>query len=110
MRRAARLHRARFVAAAAAFLVACGISPRFLAARQNADPSGTAVVTGRVIDGSTRRPVSGAAVTLTVDPSNARRMPARQAIADALGRFVFAAVPDGAFRLSATRDGWDDAR
>ena len=110
MRRAARLHRARFVALIAAFLVACGIAPRFVAARQNAEPSATAVIIGRVINGSTRAAVPGAAVTLTVDPSSARRMPARQVLADALGRFVFAAVPDGAFRLSATRDGWDDAR
>src|SRR4030095_7634406 len=61
----------------------------------------TGLIVGRVIDGGTGRPVSGAIVTLA-------RGPARQprAMTNTSGQFVFRKLTRGTYSLNATRAGY----
>jgi carboxypeptidase family protein len=68
--------------------------------------TGSAVVTGRSVDGVTGAPVPGAVVSIGRDPADGRRMAGRTVITDAEGRFAFTALPDGRFSLTASRSGW----
>jgi protocatechuate 3,4-dioxygenase beta subunit len=68
--------------------------------------AGSAVVTGRSVDGVTGAPVPGAVVSIARDPADGRRMAGRTVITDAEGRFAFTALPDGRFSLTASRSGW----
>jgi protocatechuate 3,4-dioxygenase beta subunit len=89
------------VGAAVAFLIGTTYSPSpsLLLAQQPAASAGTAVISGVAIDGTTKTPVPGASMSLARDTSDGIRMPSRTLLADAQGRFVFTAVPEGRFRL-----------
>jgi len=80
------------------------LSGRLLAQANTA--AGSAVVTGRSVDGVTNAPVPGATVSIARDSADGRRMPARTVITDADGRFAFTGLPDGRFSVTASRPGW----
>jgi hypothetical protein len=67
-------------------------------------------VSGRVVDSTDRRPVSGARVALAPQEGDASGASAfrldRSATTDLDGRFSMANVPDGAWRLTATAQGY----
>jgi hypothetical protein len=70
--------------------------------------TGTAAISGVVIDASSGRPLEGAVVTLASHPRLASRAVARMQT-DALGRFVFARLPAGnQYYLHASRFGYFD--
>ncbi len=68
----------------------------------------TAKIAGRVVDGTDRRGVSGATVTLARPGETEARGPlqARSATSDLDGRFTLANVPDGQWTLTANRGGY----
>ena len=97
-------------AVVAAIVVLCGLSVAASATHQApVQAPGTGVVAGQVIDQTTKRPVAGAVVTLSVmaGPGQAPIPPAQArrgvAVANAEGRFVFRDVPAGTFSLTAGR-------
>jgi carboxypeptidase family protein len=61
-------------------------------------------IAGTVVDSSDRQPLAG--VTLALTPSGAGAGSPRAATTDIEGRFSLASVPDGEFRLSASRKGY----
>jgi hypothetical protein len=65
--------------------------------------AGTGLILGQAVDAGSKRPISGALVTLSL----AGYVPA-QVLADAEGRFVFRDLPAGRFNLTATRPGYAD--
>lgn len=84
-----------------------------------AQATGTAIIAGQVIDATTKRPVGGAVVTLSVPatpaggqagPATPGTAPAQTrraaAVANAEGRFVFRDLPAGSYNLTATRNGY----
>jgi hypothetical protein len=95
------------IAGVGVFLVGAAVSPApsLLLAQQPANATGTAVISGVAIDGTTKTPVPGAAMSLVRDTSDGIRMAGREILADAQGRFVFTGLPDGGFRLTARGTG-----
>src|SRR5262245_22981340 len=93
--------------AAGIFLVGAVFTPApaLLLEQQPAPVPGTAVISGVAIDGTTKAPVPGAQMSLMRDPSDGSRTPAREILADAQGRFVFTALPEGRFRLEGRGTG-----
>ena len=83
---------------------------------QQAPPAGTAVVTGQVIDATSKQPVAGAVVTLSPPPAapNLGGTPPtppppssiKRAVTNTDGRFVFRAIAAGTYSLAATRNGY----
>src|SRR4051812_5274018 len=68
----------------------------------------TALVTGRVIDGVTKSPVSAAVVSIGATDSS-RRNALDSVITDSDGRYFFDNVPTGrVLMLTATKPGWLD--
>jgi hypothetical protein len=65
--------------------------------------AGTGLILGQAVDAGSKRPVSGALVTLSLPGY----LPA-QVLADTEGRFVFRDLPAGRFNLTATRPGYAD--
>jgi len=65
--------------------------------------AGTGLILGQAVDAGSKRPISGALVTLSLSGY----VPA-QVLADAEGRFVFRDLPAGRFNLTATRPGYAD--
>jgi carboxypeptidase family protein len=59
-------------------------------------PAGTALILGRVVDGSTERPMPSVIVTLSTPSAS----PSRRAITDSSGRFVFHELPAGRYTFS----------
>jgi hypothetical protein len=81
----------------------------FLSQSPPAQPSvATGLIVGRVVDGSTGRPIAGAIVTLdggtVTTAQNGPRAP--RAITNATGQFVFRKLRKGTYHLSATRGGY----
>ena len=84
--------------------------------QQTPPPAGTAVVTGQVIDATTKQPIAGAVVTLSPPPATPNPggpppsppQPAaiKRAVTNTDGRFVFRAVGAGTYSLAATRNGY----
>jgi len=118
---------ARVVVTAALFLTAItGIASQSPATRQAASSSppqtGTGVIAGQLVDGSTGAPVTSAIVTLwppnapvplsgdgvpipdQVNPAVVAQ--ALKTLVDASGRFVFHSLPPGSYALGATRNGY----
>jgi hypothetical protein len=87
-------------------------APQPSASRPPADATG--LIVGRVVDGTTRRPVPGAIVTLgggltAIEPGRpAPAGPTEQprAMTNASGQFVFRKLQKGAFTLTATKPGY----
>jgi len=84
---------------------------------QQTTAPGPRAIAGRVVDRSTGQPVAGAEVRLSHQPpisvaplgsaeANRLRMPAVSVVSDQDGRFVFDALPEGTFGISATRFGY----
>src|SRR6187402_1875579 len=78
-------------------------------------PPADSIVTGRVIDGVTGRPVTGVVVTLAARlPQNApaptsfrdTAPPPPRVLVDSAGRFVFTGLRAGAYDLTAARRGY----
>jgi hypothetical protein len=73
-------------------------------------PASDALILGRVIDGTTGRPVAGALVSISVAAINAgapaSKLNALPTLANADGRFLFRQLPAGRFDLSATALGY----
>jgi hypothetical protein len=99
------------MAAAAFFAAAAGVT---VSSQQPGTPqaTGTAVLAGRVVDDTTKQPLGGVVVTLTmVNPparlggpsTNTRRA---GAVTNAEGRFVFRDVPAGRFTVTSTVAGY----
>jgi hypothetical protein len=65
--------------------------------------AGTGLILGQAVDAGSKRPISGALVTLSLPGY----VPA-QVLADPEGRFVFRDLPAGRFNLTATRPGYAD--
>jgi protocatechuate 3,4-dioxygenase beta subunit len=63
-------------------------------------PRGTGLIMGRVLDARTGRPIPDATITLT----GRGRMP--NVLTDGEGRFVYRAVPPGAFTITAAKPGY----
>src|SRR4051812_21890718 len=79
------------------------------AAPPPAAPSPTGLIVGRVLDGTSGRPVSGAIVSLggaAGGPGAQSRQP--RAMTNANGYFVFRKVGKGSYSLTATRPGYVD--
>ena len=67
----------------------------------------TAHVTGRVVDSADRRALSGVTLTLNSDdPATQGRLPLHTATTDLEGRFEIGSVADGAWRLTAAKQGF----
>jgi hypothetical protein len=89
---------------------------------QTPTPAGTGVITGRVVDATSRQPVRGANVHLTRVPENPTTVPIQDccgvtftpgmgadgpiATTDADGRFTFRNLLAGTMEVSATKIGW----
>ena len=98
------------------------ITPAHVPAQQLPVAPGSGLVTGQVIDATSKQPVGGAVVALTVPPgdpapssappvagmaSPPAAIPRRAAaVTNADGRFVFRDVPAGTYALTATRNGY----
>jgi protocatechuate 3,4-dioxygenase beta subunit len=74
-----------------------------LLAQQPPPTTGSGFISGQVVEGGTTKAVPGANVALM---SVAPRGAAREVIADAQGRYVFANLPAGEYRLTARKNGW----
>ena len=84
--------------------------------QQTPPPAGTAIVTGQVIDATSKQPIAGAVVTLspppaTPNPGGPPPTPPppsaiKRAVTNTDGRFVFRAVGAGTYSLAATRNGY----
>lgn len=61
-------------------------------------------VAGRVVDAADRQPLAG--VTLTLGPASGPVGPPRTATTDVKGQFTLTSVPDGDWRLTASRKGY----
>ena len=73
-------------------------------------PPPTGLIVGRVLDGSTNRPIAGAVVSLdggAIGPASPGRTVPR-ALTSSSGQFVFRKVPKGSYQLRATRAGYAD--
>jgi protocatechuate 3,4-dioxygenase beta subunit len=70
--------------------------------------SGTGIIIGQVVDGTTGAPVPEAIVNLSGPVSGARgaSTPAWRVIADETGRFVFTDLPENNYWIEATMDGY----
>ena len=64
-------------------------------------PPGTALLLGRVLEGSTTQPVAGALVTLSGAGGSSSKV-----IADAEGRFLFTQLPGGEFIIRVAKAGY----
>lgn len=88
-----------------AFACALSLFPQGTPPKTPVRPTGTAVISGRVIDGSNEQRIGGAIVTLTggglIEPE--------RVTADADGLFNFRNLPDGTFVLTARRTGFVEA-
>jgi len=77
-------------------------------------PPATSAILGRVIDGTTGRPLAGAVVTIsgllraapTARPASGNQPP--RVMTNGTGHFVFRDLPAGSIRLTATKDGYRD--
>jgi hypothetical protein len=86
------------------FALLCLVSPASSSGQQPSQTTpSTGLIIGRVADGDTNAPISGALVSL----SGAGIRPQR-VIVDPQGRFMFAGLPSGAFTINATRTGYLD--
>lgn len=73
---------------------------------QTPAPEPTALVTGRVVDGVTKVPVSAAIVSI-VSAGSTRRNALDSTLTDANGRYFFENVPSGrSLSITATKPGW----
>jgi hypothetical protein len=71
-------------------------------------PEPTALITGRVVDGVTKSPVSAAVVSLG-SPGGTRRAALDSVLTDGDGRYFFDNVPTGRpLSITATKPGWLD--
>jgi uncharacterized protein (DUF2141 family) len=97
------------VAFAAVLLTAVVAQSVPAAPPQNAPPP-TGLIVGRVLDGSTNRPIAGAVVSLNGGAIGvagpARSTP--RALTSSTGQFVFRRVPKGSYALRAARAGYAD--
>src|SRR3954465_4524140 len=73
---------------------------------QAVTPVRTGLILGRVVDGTSGRPISGAVVTLEGTTAASSTLP--RAITNSAGQFVFRRLGRGAFRLTSTRNGFVD--
>src|SRR5262245_56233944 len=89
------------IVACAASVVASAWIPGSIA--QSPTAQATGLLVGRVIDGTTDAPVTGALVTLSGPGLRSKRV-----IVDSRGRFLFNELPAGAFTISATKAGYLD--
>src|SRR5258705_535611 len=62
-------------------------------------PAATGLIMGRVVDGTTERPVAAVIVTLT---SGSAAAPPSRVITDSGGRFLFHDLPPGRYSFSVT--------
>jgi hypothetical protein len=70
-------------------------------------PSGSHLLTGRVVDGETDAPVAAAIVTLSAGNTLGNQDSAR-VLTDAQGRFFFENLGAGSFTVHAAKPGWID--
>ena len=91
-------------------LVAAVVSQSIAPTAAQTAPPPAGLIVGRVLDGSTNRPVAGAVVSLdggAVGPAGPGRSVPR-ALTSSSGQFVFRKVPKGTYQLRATRAGYAD--
>lgn len=69
---------------------------------------GTAMITGRVIDGVSKSPVSAAVVSIGA-PGASRRAALDSVMTDGDGRYFFDRLPKGTYAITVTKAGWMDA-
>jgi hypothetical protein len=100
------------VAAVALIGLAAGVSGYSQQPPAQPAAAGTAVLAGQVIDDTTRRPLGGVVVTLSLvtppgraggPPTNVRRA---SAVSNTEGRFVFRDVPAGTFTVTSSLAGY----
>jgi hypothetical protein len=100
------------LAAAALFGLAAGVSAYSQQPPVQPAPAGTALLAGQVIDDTTKRPLGGVVVTLSlVSPPGRAGGPATNvrraaAVSNAEGRFVFRDVPAGKFTVTSSLAGY----
>ena len=103
---------AAVLAAAALIGLAAGVSAYSQQPPAQPAPAGTAVLAGQVIDETTKQPLGGVVVTLSlVSPPGRAGGPATNvrrasAVSNAEGRFVFRDVPAGKFIVTSTLAGY----
>src|SRR5689334_23039246 len=69
-------------------------------------PAATGFILGRVIDGTTGRPVAGATVTLAPPPPQSSGGTSPRVLTSGDGYFLFAGLPRGGYTISATKGGY----
>lgn len=100
------------VAAAVLMGLAAGVSAYSQQPPAQAAPAGTAVLAGQVVDETTKQPLGGVVVTLSlVNPPGRAGGPAANvrrasAVSNAEGRFVFREVPAGKFTVTSSLAGY----
>ena len=67
---------------------------------------GTALLAGQVVDATTNAPINGVTVTLTGSMAGRAGGPQPPVVVDSQGRFFFANLPAGTFRLQAVKPGY----
>lgn len=87
----------------ASYLTAGSADPASIRQSQPAVPTGTALIIGRVVDGTTGAAVTGVAVT--IGGSNALRA-GNAVLVDTQGRFIFSGLAAGSFTLMAEKNGY----
>lgn len=103
---------AAVLAAGALIGLAAGVSAYSQQPPAQPVPAGSAVLAGQVIDDTTKRPLGGVVVTLSlVGPPGRAGGPATNvrrasAVSNAEGRFVFRDVPAGKFTVTSTLAGY----
>ena len=67
---------------------------------------GTAFLAGQVVDATTNQPIAGATVTLIGSMAGRAGGPQPPVVVDSQGRFFFANLPAGTYRLQAVKPGY----
>lgn len=89
---------------AAALVAAVVVTPAKTSSQvPQAFETGTAAISGVIVDGASDRPIAGATVQLGTSLQLAWPT---IVVTDAMGRFVFSRLPSGTFRLTAAKPGY----
>ncbi len=85
----------------------CTIVAASAAAQTSAPaPPATGFILGRVVDGTTGKPIAGVTVTLAPPPPQSSGSTSPRALTSGDGYFLFAGLPRGGYTITATKGGY----